>query len=86
MSVEIVLARPGNPASAISVGAFACGRKHASPAVFPDTEPCFDVSAAVALLAAPDVAVSVLPLPLGPGQWQPPPFTYSAMAITASPG
>jgi hypothetical protein len=86
MSVEILLARPGDPASAIGVGAFACGRKHGSPAVFPDTEPCFDVSAAVRRLSAPSVTVSVLSLPLGPGQWQPPSFTYSAMAITALPG
>jgi Common central domain of tyrosinase len=86
MSVEIVMARPDEPASAISVGAFAVGRKHGSSPVFPDTEPRFDVGAAVGLLAAPTVLVSVLPLPLGPGQRQPPPFTYSAMAIVASTG
>jgi len=86
MSVEIVMARPNDPASAISVGAVAVGRKHDSLPVFPDTEPCFDVTAAVGLLAAPSALVSVLPLPLGIGQPQPPPFTYSGMAIVASPG
>ncbi|HEY3848009.1 MAG TPA: tyrosinase family protein [Acetobacteraceae bacterium] len=86
MNVEIVMARPDEPASAISVGAFAVGRKHGSSPVFPDTEPRFDVGAVVRLLAAPTVLVSVLPLPLGPGQRQPPPFTHSSMAITASTG
>lgn len=86
MSVEIVMARPGDPAAAISVGAIAIGRKHDSPPVFPDTEPRFDVSAAMRLLAAPSALVSVLPLPLGIGQLQPPPFRYSSMAIVASPG
>jgi polyphenol oxidase len=86
MSVEIVMARPGDPASAISVGAFAVGRKHDSPAVFPDTEPGFDVSAATRLLAAPTVLVSALPLPLGPGQYRPPPFEYSTVEIVATPG
>jgi len=86
MSVEIVMARPGEPASAISVGACACavGRKHGSPAVFLDTEPRFDVRAAVRLLAAPNALVSVLPL--GIGQRPPPPFRHSGMAIVASPG
>lgn len=86
MSVEIVMARPGDQASAVSVGAFAVGRKHGSPAVFPDTEPRFDVSAATRLLAASSVLVSVLPLPLDPGPHRPPPFTYSTMEIVASPG
>jgi hypothetical protein len=86
MSVEIAVSRPGDPASAISVGAFACGRTHGSAAVFPDTEPRFDVSAAVRLLVTPSVSVTVLPLPLGPGQRQPPPFTYDGMVIVAASG
>ena len=86
MSVEIVMARPDDPASAISVGALAVGRKHDSPPVFPDTEPHFDVSAAIRQLATPAAAVSVLPLSLGAAQRQPVPFTYSSMAIVASPG
>ncbi len=81
ISVEIVIARPGDPATAISVGAFAMGRRHASPAVFPDTEPRFDVSAALRRLAAPTALVSVLPLPLGVAQRQPAPFIYDSMAI-----
>ena len=84
MTVEIVMARPDDPASAIGVGAFACGRKHGSAPVFPDTEPRFDVTAAARLLAVPTVSVRVLPLPLGRGQ--PPPFTYSGMAIVTAPG
>jgi hypothetical protein len=86
MSVEIVMARPDDPASAISVGALAVGRTHDSPPVFPDTEPHFDVSAAIRQLATPAAAVSVLPLSLGAAQRQPVPFTYSSMAIVASPG
>ena len=85
MNVEIAMARPDDPASAISVGAIAIGRTHGTPPVFPDSEPRFDVSAAVRLLAAPTVTVSVLPLALGPGQRPPPPFTYSGMAIVAAP-
>ena len=84
-SVEVVMARPDDPASAISVGAIAVGRTHNSPPVFPDSEPRFDVSAAVRLLTAPMVTVSVLPLALGSGQRPPPPFAYSGMAIVASP-
>jgi hypothetical protein len=86
ISVEVVMARPENPDSAISVGAFAVGRKHGSPAVSPDTAPRFDVSAATQLLAAPTVLVSVLPLPLGPGQYRPPRFEYATMEIVASLG
>jgi hypothetical protein len=86
MSVEIAVARPGDPASAISVGAFACGRTHGSAAVSPDTEPRYDVSAAVQLLGTPSVSVTVLPLPLGSEPRQPPPFTYAGMAIVADSG
>ena len=86
MSVEIVMARPDDPASAISVGAIAIGRTHGRPPEFPDTEPRFDVSAAVRLLATPTALVSVLPLSLGPGERQPPPFTWSGMTLVASPG
>jgi hypothetical protein len=84
MSVEIVVGRADDPASAISVGAVAIGRKHGTLPEFPDTEPRFEVSAAIRLLASPTVLVSVLPLPLGPGLLQPVPFTYSSMAIIAS--
>lgn len=85
MSVEIVMARPDDPASAIRVGAIAVGRTHGSPPAFPDSEPRFDVSAAVRRLAAPTVMVSVLSLSLGPGHRPPAPFVYSAMTLTASP-
>jgi hypothetical protein len=86
MSVEVVIARPDDPARAISVGAIALGRRHGGPAIFPDTAPRFDVGAAVRLLGASAVRVSVLALPLVPGQREPPPFTYSAMTIVAAPG
>jgi hypothetical protein len=85
MSVEVVLGRPDDPASAISVGAIAVGRTHGNPPVFPDSEPRFDVTAAVRRFAAPTVTVSVLPLSLGPGQRPPAPFAYSGMAIVAAP-
>jgi polyphenol oxidase len=86
MSVEVVMGRPEQPASAISVGAIAVGRTHGSPPVFPDSESRFDVSAAVRRLAAPMVTVSVLPLSLGPGQRQPAPFTYAGMTMVAATG
>ena len=83
LSVEILLARPGDPAASISVGAHAMGRKH-SQAAFPDTELRFDITTAVARLGAPAVLVSVVPLPLGPGQRDWPRFDHAGMEILAS--
>jgi hypothetical protein len=83
LTVEILLARPGDPGSAISVGAHAMGRRH-SAATFPDTELRFDVTAAVLRLRAPSVVVSVVPLALVPGQRTWPAFEYTGMAILAS--
>ena len=84
ISVEIVLARVGDPASAISIGACAIGRRHSTP-TFPDTELRFDVEAALRRLGTSSVTAAVLPLTLGPGEYQPPTFVYSGMAITAAP-
>lgn len=82
LSVEIVVARPGDPASAISVGAIAMGRTHSAP-VFPDTEPRFDVTAALDTLGVGRVEVAVLPLALGVAQRDWPAFQYSNMWISA---
>jgi hypothetical protein len=79
-SVEIALARPGDHASAISIGAHAVGRRQGQPA-FPDTEPHFDVTAALHGLGTSAVDVIVLPLSLGPGEYTPPPFVYTSMEI-----
>ena len=70
--------RPGDPASWISVGALAMGGAH-GPAVFPDTEPRFDVTAAVRTLGTQTVEVAVLPLALGVGQRSWPPFRYAGL-------
>jgi hypothetical protein len=83
LSVEIALARQGDAESWISVGAIAMGRAH-SPATFPDTEPRFDVTAAVNALGAPAVEVAVLALPLGVGQRDWPRFRHSTMEIVAA--
>ena len=80
MTVEMTVAAPGDPASAIVVGAFAAGRRH-SPAVFPDTEQRFDITAAVKRLATPAVVVSVLPLALSADPIGAPPFTYDGMWV-----
>ena len=82
LSVEIALARPGDAASWISVGALAMGRTH-SPATFPDTAPRFDVTAAVHRLGTPRVDVAVSALSLGTGQRSWPAFRYSGMEIMA---
>ncbi|HEY1932275.1 MAG TPA: tyrosinase family protein [Acetobacteraceae bacterium] len=82
-SVEIALARPGDVASWISVGAIAMGRTH-SPATFPDTEPRFDVTAAVGILGARALEVAVLALPLSVGQRDSPQFRHSTMEIVAA--
>ncbi len=84
LTVEIVLARPGDPGSSVSVGAHAMGRKH-SAATFPDTELRFDITAAAQHLGTPAVVVSVVPLLLGPGQSSWPTFEYVAMEILALP-
>ncbi len=84
ISAEIVLSRVGDPASAISIGAGAIGRRHSTPA-FPDTELRFDVEAALRRLGTSSVLAAILPLTLGPGEYQPPTFAYSSMAITAVP-
>jgi Common central domain of tyrosinase len=84
LSVEIMLARPGDPSSWISVGAHAMGRKH-SVATFPDTELRFDITAAVGRLGTPAVVVSVMPLALGPDQSNWPAFEFSGMEILGSP-
>jgi len=78
--VEIALARPGDHASAVSVGAHAAGRRQGHPA-FPDTEAHFDVTAALHGLGTSAVDVIVLPLSLGPGDYAPPPFAYTSMEI-----
>jgi hypothetical protein len=83
LTVEIVLARPGDPSSSISVGAHAMGRKH-STAMFPDTELRYDITTAASRLAAPAVVVSVVPLPLGPNQHNWPAFEYASMEILGS--
>ena len=85
LSVEIMLARPNDPASAISVGAHAIGRRH-SPPTYPDTELRYDVTAALTLLGEPAaVSVSVVPLALGPGQSNWPPFEHTGMEVIRSP-
>ena len=84
ISAEIVLARVGDPASAISVGACAIGRRHSTP-TYPDTELRFDVEAALRRLGTTSVMAAALPLTLGPGEYQPPTFVYSDMAITPAP-
>jgi hypothetical protein len=84
LTVEIVLARPGDPGSSIIVGAHAMGRKH-SAATFPDTELRFDITAAAVHLGTPAVAVSVVPLLLGPEPSNWPTFEYVAMEIMALP-
>ena len=83
ITVEIMLARPDDPGSSISVGAHAMGRKH-SAAVFPDTELRFDVTAAVNRLGVPAVVVSVVPLFLGPRGRNWPAFEYAGMEILGS--
>jgi polyphenol oxidase len=81
LSVEIALARPGGDrASAVGVGAYAAGRRQGQP-VFPDTEPHFDVTAALHGLGTSAVDVIVLPLSLGPKDYVPPPFVYTSMEI-----
>jgi hypothetical protein len=81
LSVEIALARPGaDRASAVSVGAHAAGRRQGHPA-FPDTEPHFDVTAALHGLGTSAVDVIVLPLSLSPGEYEPPPFVYTSIEI-----
>lgn len=77
--------RPGDPASWISVGALAMGSAH-GPAVFPDTEPRFDVTAAVRTLGTQTVEVAVLPLALGVGQRSWPPFRYAGLEIVTAGG
>jgi hypothetical protein len=85
LSVEIMLARPGDPVFAISVGAHAIGRRH-SPPTYPDTELRYDVTAAVKLLGEPaTVIVSVVPLALGPGQRNWPPFEHTGIEIVSLP-
>jgi Common central domain of tyrosinase/Polyphenol oxidase middle domain len=84
LTVEIALARPGDPESWVSVGAHAMGRKH-SDATFPDTELCFDITAAVHRLGVSAVVVSIVPLPLGPSQRSWPAFEYAGMEILGSP-
>lgn len=65
MSVEVTLGAPdGDPARAVPVGAFACGR-HPVPPGYPDTETRLDVTAALHRLEARVIVVSVLPLGLG---------------------
>jgi Common central domain of tyrosinase len=83
LSVEICLGRAGDAASLISVGALAMGIAH-GPAVFPDTAPLFDVTAAVHALGTPTVEVAVLPLALGVGQRSWPAFRFSGMEIVAA--
>ena len=83
LSVEIALARPDDANSWISVGALAMGSAH-GPAAFPDTEPRFDVTAAIRTLAAPIVEVAILPLALGTGQQSWPPFRCTGMEIVAA--
>ncbi len=83
LSAEICLGRPGDAASRISVGALAMGIVH-SPAVFPDTDPQFDVTAAIRALATPVVDAAVLPLALGAGQQNWPAFRCSGMEIIAA--
>ena len=80
LTVEIALARPGDPGSAVSVGAYAMGRLHSAP-TFPDTEPCFDVTDVVGRLGSPAVVVSVLPLALGPASLGWPAFRYAGMTL-----
>ena len=84
ISLEIALSRVGDPASAITIGACAIGRRHSTP-TFPDTELRFDVEASLRRLGTSSVTVAVLPLTLGPGEYQPPAFVYSSIAITAAP-
>ena len=84
ITVEIALTRVGDPASAITIGACAIDSRHRTP-TFPDTELRFDVEAALRRLGTSSVTAAVLPLTLGPGEYQPPAFVYSSIAITAAP-
>jgi hypothetical protein len=84
ISVEIVLNRVGDPTSAITIGACAIGRRHSTP-TYPDTELRFDVEASLQRLGTSSVTTSVLPLTLGPGEYQPPALVYSSIAIMAAP-
>jgi hypothetical protein len=81
MTVEVVVAAPDDPLSAVVVGAISAGRRH-SPASFPDTEQCFDVTAALKRLAARTIAVSILPIALGPDLTSAPPFIYTGMRVS----
>jgi len=81
VTAEVVVAAAGDPGSAVVVGAISGGRRHSRPSGFPDTEPRFDVTAAVKRLATPTVVVSVLPLSLGPDLPGPPAFTHGGMSI-----
>jgi hypothetical protein len=81
LTVEVVLARPGEPGSGITVGAHAMGRRHSAPA-FPDTELRFDVTAAMNRLGAPRAAmVSVVPLDLGSGRRDRSAFAYDSIDV-----
>ena len=48
---------------------------------FPDTEPRFDIGAALRTLGTSAVDIMVLPLSLGPGSYVPPRFSYATMEI-----
>jgi hypothetical protein len=80
MTVEVaVTATDDSPP--VVVGAISAGRRH-SPASFPDTEQRFDITAALRPLAAPAVAVSILPVTLGSDTTSAAPFNYTGMRIS----
>ncbi len=81
LTVEIALTRPDDAETWVSVGAHAMGRIHSAP-TFPDTEPRFDITAAVRRLRASSVVeVAVVPLALGPNQRTWPNFDYTHMEV-----
>ncbi|MCL2428046.1 MAG: tyrosinase family protein [Alphaproteobacteria bacterium] len=80
ITVEIEIARTGAPETAMTVGALAIGRRHSDP-VYPDTEPRFDITAALARLRASVVTATVRPLRLGPEGAAWPSFRHSDIVI-----
>jgi hypothetical protein len=82
--VDAIAARQGRPGLPDHFETSAIGRRRRAP-TFPDTELRFNVEASLRRLGTSSITAAVLPLPLGPGEYQPPAFVYSSIAITAAP-
>lgn len=80
ITVEIAVARAGAPETALTVGAIAIGRRHEDP-LYPDTEPRFDITAALERLQAGLVTATIRPLPLGPEDAPLPPFRHGDLSL-----